>query len=354
MTRASDIEHQAAEWLIRLDAHESPQDWAALDEWLAANPRHRAAFLRLSIAWRHADQLRKLKPFTGIVDPDLLSPATRRLRAAWGSEDRRASSRGSGSAWRPSRRAFGIAAAASIASVAIGIGVVSSHRNASSPTPVVHETGLGGKKTIPLADGSTVELNTDSEVHITLTPERRSLKLIRGEALFRVAHDPSRPFDVVAGTTTVRAVGTEFSVRLHDPSYVEVVVAEGRVALVPPRGLPTLQPGDALALKRGEAGRFRMTKNEVERRHAWTKGLLVFAGETLPQAAAEFNRYNLRKLKIVDPALDRVTVGGTFRVDEVNRFVAALESGFNIRATVQEGPEGYDIIRLRAANEETK
>ncbi|HEY8508635.1 MAG TPA: FecR domain-containing protein [Steroidobacteraceae bacterium] len=352
MTRASDIEHQAAEWLIRLDAHESPQDWAALDEWLAANPRHRAAFLRLSIAWRHADQLRKLRPFTGVVDPDLLSPATRRLRAAWDSEDRRASSRGAGIAWRPSRRAFGLAAAAAVASIAIG--VVSSQRDVLSPKSIVYETGLGGKKTIPLEDGSTVELNTDSELHVRLTPERRSLRLVRGEALFRVAHQPSRPFDVVAGATTVRALGTEFSVRLHDPTYVEVVVAEGRVAMVPPRGLPTLQPGDALALKRGEAARFKLTGSEVERRHAWTKGLLVFAGETLPQAAAEFNRYNLRKLEIVDPALDKVTVGGTFRIDEVNRFVAALESGFNIRATVQEGPEGYDIIRLQAANEVPK
>ncbi len=47
---ADEIEAEAAEWIVRIDLHGTPENWAALDTWLAANPRHRAAFLRLSVA----------------------------------------------------------------------------------------------------------------------------------------------------------------------------------------------------------------------------------------------------------------------------------------------------------------
>src|SRR4051812_23814736 len=69
------IEQKAAEWVTRIDLRGTPEEWAALDVWLAASPRHRAAFLRLSVAWRRADGLRKLAPLRGAVDEDLLDPA---------------------------------------------------------------------------------------------------------------------------------------------------------------------------------------------------------------------------------------------------------------------------------------
>jgi ferric-dicitrate binding protein FerR (iron transport regulator) len=70
--RANEIEQQAAEWVARIDVGATPEERAALDAWLAANPRHRAAYLRLAAAWRRADQLKGLRPGSGTVDPDLL------------------------------------------------------------------------------------------------------------------------------------------------------------------------------------------------------------------------------------------------------------------------------------------
>jgi transmembrane sensor len=71
---AGEIEQQAAKWVARIDSRDTAEDWAALDAWLAANPRHRAAFLRLSIAWKWADRLRGLAPEDGVVDTDLFDP----------------------------------------------------------------------------------------------------------------------------------------------------------------------------------------------------------------------------------------------------------------------------------------
>lgn len=64
----------AAEWVVRIDLCGTPQDWAELDAFLAQDRRHRAAYLRLSVAWRRADLLAKLKPLDGSVDPDLCPP----------------------------------------------------------------------------------------------------------------------------------------------------------------------------------------------------------------------------------------------------------------------------------------
>ena len=55
---AAEIEEQAAKWLIELDRQVTPEASAALDAWLVSHPRRRAAFLRLSIAWRRMDRLR--------------------------------------------------------------------------------------------------------------------------------------------------------------------------------------------------------------------------------------------------------------------------------------------------------
>jgi ferric-dicitrate binding protein FerR (iron transport regulator) len=72
-TTAGHVEQTAAEWIVRIERDGSPENCRALDVWLAERPRHRAAFLRLSAAWRRADCLRKLAPPGKPPDPDLLA-----------------------------------------------------------------------------------------------------------------------------------------------------------------------------------------------------------------------------------------------------------------------------------------
>ena len=81
MTRATDIDEQAARWLIRLDA-EGPKsggtDRAEFEAWVSSDLRHRAAYLRLSAAWAKSGHLRALVPAGAPLDPDFL-----RRRARW-------------------------------------------------------------------------------------------------------------------------------------------------------------------------------------------------------------------------------------------------------------------------------
>lgn len=74
-----DIEAEMAEWLIFADQASSPEDWQLIDRAIQRSPRHRAAFLRLSVAWTRSDSLRKLRPLDGRVDPDMLAPGVTKI-----------------------------------------------------------------------------------------------------------------------------------------------------------------------------------------------------------------------------------------------------------------------------------
>src|SRR5262249_23434452 len=150
---------------------------------------------------------------------------------------------------------------------------------------------------------------------------RRDVQLIRGEALFHVAHDGKRPFFVTAETTVVRAVGTAFSVRIRDDNRVEVLVTEGHVAVgapstdrtdrpVLPASSPVLSAGQLPAVSHGRAAIKHLQADEISRKVSWTAGYLAFQGQPLSEAIGEFNRYNLRHLVIGDPSLRNLSVGG--------------------------------------------
>ena len=376
-SRAEQIERNAAQWVTRIDLHGTPEEWAALDAWLAASPRHRAAFLRLSVAWRRADELKRLASLSGEVDEDLLDPARWSAAQPATAEADLSNARGaaipprepSQPAWLVSRRsnwqseeaanahpaparwtlrlpAMPARLAASFVAVAIivlaGAGSWYALNTTNGET---YATAIGEFRRFGLSDGSSIALNTNSRVRVQYTATHRNIELIRGEALFTVAHNKQRPFDVTAGATTVRAVGTAFSVRLRDESSIDLLVSEGRIAINPPSDA-TLAAGSIATIRKGRLLEKTLTPNEIDGRLAWTAGRLTFQGETLADVASEFNRYNSRQLLVSDPAAARLRIGGTFNATDPDGFAKALERAFHIRAQHLRGATGREVIRL--------
>ncbi len=118
--------------------------------------------------------------------------------------------------------------AASIAAVAAGIAV--DCLGAAVPRANLCDR-IGEQRSIALADGSTLELNSRSKVRVRYSEHERALELLEGQALFRVAKDTSRPFIVSCDGTRVRAVGTQFDVNKKRGGTV-VTVVEGQVSVV--------------------------------------------------------------------------------------------------------------------------
>jgi len=353
MATAQDIESAASEWLVRLETDRSTEIRAQFDLWLEADPRHKAAYLRLERGWRRADRLKNLRPLDGAVNENVLETFPQ------GQEPGHLEAATEAPVSDSRRRTPWFAAAAALAIIAIGpvMWFVGSRIGWQT-----YKTALGGLERISLEDGSTATLNTNTQLRVRLTKERRELILDRGEALFSVAHDPHRPFDVKAAETVVRAVGTSFSVQLHDQTQVDVIVKEGRVAIDPPDDSLNLKLAQSVPLPQistlaaGQAVRVHARKLEVQRidtedmtrKLAWTQGRLWFDRVTLAEAVAEFNRYNRRQLVIEDPGIAGLRIGGAFDATDLDSFVAALGT-FGIKAvptrTNQDDPD-TEIIRL--------
>ena len=240
-------------------------------------------------------------------------------------------------------------------------------------SPGEYMTGTGEQHTIPLADGSKIILNTRSRLRVRFTQHGRDIELLEGEALFSVAKDTNRPFRVHVRHTIVEALGTQFSIYLGN-SGTKIAVTQGRVrvfenlnptpVIVDPNGLvwtdtatfPFYQPLEGPVVSAGQEAsvdtpdRFadfevqtrRVGLEELERRLAWVNGSLFFSGETLGEAVEEFNRYNYRKLKVTDPTISQIRLGGKFETTNLDSFVQALKQVYGIRAEVKGDPGAHD------------
>lgn len=311
MSTARDIEQRAAEWLMRREEPEwSAADEAELDAWLHESLAHKAAFWRLDHGWRQADRI-------GALGLNAVAPA--RIRS-WMTS------------WWP------LAAAASIAAV-VATGSIELGRPAPTlaATTSHFSTPVGGRRTIPLVDGSKVELNTATVVRAAVNDKRREIWLDQGEAYFEVAHLSGRPFIVHAGDRTVTVLGTKFSVR-RDGEKVTVSVIEGRVRIDDadqPEAVPTaiITAGDVAIAQGSSTLLSAKSEDGVSAALGWRDGILNFDRTSLADAAAEFNRYNSKKIVIGDPEVGEIRIGGTFQASNVDAFVRLLRDAYGLRIT---------------------
>ncbi len=299
---ADQIEEEAAAWVVRLDLEGRTDGLRAeLDAWLAVDVRRQGALLQAEAAW-----------------------------AALGGAQARAAigAREAASGDNRGRRRFLLGGlAAGLAAAFAGLVVLGQAEH--------YATGVGEIRRVPLRDGSTAALDTNSEIAVSLSRGRRAVRLVRGEAWFHVAKDASRPFQVEIGQARVQAVGTAFSVRGQGQG-AEVIVTEGvvRAWIKGSEGQAALLPAGVVAIV-GADGQIAQTRGPAEGsgRLAWMEGKLDFRGETLAQAVVAFNRYNVRQLVIVDPELARQRIHGVFRADDPVAFARALEVTLGARVS---------------------
>jgi transmembrane sensor len=301
---APHIEDEAAAWVARQDTGAlDPAAEAEFRSWLATSPAHEDAFNRYSGLWSEFDGLASA--------PRKPAPAN------------------DGAPWL-GRRA--IAASAGLL-LLVGVTVSTIHLTASPQL----ETAIGEQRTVTLKDGSRITLNTNTGLSTDLGETSRRISLDRGEALFEVAHDPSRPFIVETRFGSVRAVGTKFVVRIDDAQGLSVVVTEGRVVVTRSKSRPAVRENLQTPVKAGQEletanGRIEtLPSQELSRELAWRQGDVVFEGETLAQAAAEMQRYTTTRI-IVDPSVAKYSVGGYFRTNDVDGFVTTVEDLFPVKA----------------------
>lgn len=307
---AEAIEAEAARWLWRFDEADTAALRAELEIWLAGDPRRRGAWLRAEAAWMMLDRGSQLAG-----EPTAPAPAP------------------AGRDGVPRRALFAGAGTLIAAGVA---GIVVWHGRGER-----FATMLGEIRLVPLSDGSVAAINTSSAIEVAMNGRERRVRLERGEAWFDVAKNLERPFVVEAGRVHVRAVGTAFSVRrIGDDTHV--LVTEGVVeALIDGRPVGRLAAGSQAVISQDASALEARQVAETDRALAWRTGQIDLAGQTLAVAAAEFNRYNPRKIVIGNPAIAGQRLYGVFRADDPEGFARSLT--VSLGATVTLNPK---LIRV--------
>jgi transmembrane sensor len=305
---SSEIQMQASRWVI--DARTS-DDWAeddqaALNEWLNSSVAHKVAYLRADHAWDRTARAAALRQPT----------------------------RENASAGLANKFPFlGLKLAAAIGAIAI-IGVLAAQYDRQDFT--TYRTPIGGHQILNLSDGSHIELNTNSVIHIAKYSVNREVIVDRGEVYFDVKHDAKRPFVVFAGDRKILDLGTKFLVR-DRADRLEVAMYEGHVRLDAPKDSGqkpvNLTTGDVAVATARITTISRSAPTALSDALSWRRGVLVFHHTMLAEAAAEFNRYNDYKVIVADSSLGRLEINGKFRTTDVGMFadVAADVLGLHVK-----------------------
>jgi transmembrane sensor len=305
---AAAIEEHASFWVQKKHfSGWSEADETLLRDWLSQSSAHRIAYIRLDAALMRA---RRLAALRAPAEAPVVSPRARSY--------------------------VGRAAAILVVLGLLGGGFALYRPN--SAVEATYSTPKGGRQTIALADGSRIELNTDTTLRLALDKNSRKVWLEKGEAYFQVHHNAERPFTVTAGERRVIDLGTKFLLR-RDRGRLDVALMEGRIELEARAGRkPTLlKPGDTAVVTADTVSVTRKETKDLIAKLGWRRGVVTFDRTTLADAVAELNRYNNRKLVVADPHVARMTIGGTFDVNNVDTFIDIAREDFGLHVSNRDG-----------------
>jgi len=220
------------------------------------------------------------------------------------------------------------------------------------PRGAVYSTRIGERSAVRLPDDSVVTLDTDSSVRVAYSATERGLYLLKGQALFAVAHGRPLPFRVYARGQRIAAVGTTFNVRIEG-HQVRVSMIEGKVQVrsAPLSSPRAQQPVRELTIVAGETlvaeptGPMVVTSANAAQIASWKGGLLIFHDTPLSGAVAEINRYTTRPIAIADAAVGNYRVSGVFRTNDPEHFAQAMTEVFPIEIVHRPGASA--TLRLR-------
>lgn len=288
----------AAQWYAQLS---SGLDQACVQQgwkrWHDADPLHRQA-------WQQVEAVRQLVEG---VPGEIAAPALRQAR-----ESRR----------RVLRQLLVLAGVGAV-------GWTSWDSDVRTTLTATHHTGIGEQRGVALEDGSQVLLDSHSALDVRFDNDRRVVRLLRGRVLVQTAADAlARPFLVEVAQGQVQALGTRFTVQ-SDERYCEVAVLEKAVQVCPGNSERTLRldAGQQVRFDRARFGEPWLSDAAVA---SWGTGNLVAIKRPLADLLEEMSRYRRGWLRC-DPSIAGLQVSGAFPLDDTDRALAALESGFDLR-----------------------
>lgn len=267
---------------------------------------------------------------------DSLRALHARLPLPAGARLRRSPRLASDAAWRNSGR-WGIVGVVVFVTAA-GYAMLNGNRSTPVPAPM-HEvvTPPGMRAELSLADGSTVTVAPASRLRYAndfANLERREV-FVEGEAFFRVAHDPGRPFVVHTANVTTHDIGTAFTVRDYPGDRASrVVVESGKVSVAPlikgRAPLPVLNAGDIATID--ASGRSTTVhSSDLSEYFAWMQEKIVFRDAPFADVVVELGRWYGIDCTLGDAALGRRHLTATLTTTSPNEVIDIIAASMGAR-----------------------
>ena len=326
-------QEQAGDWVARIDAGPlSAEERRELQQWLAQHPDHARLLDECALLWSKASHASFPQ---AAADADQTAPQAWQRRSRW--------------TWIGS--ALGAGALAVLAWVVVPLAM---DPGTGLNQSTVHATAIAVPEAVALPDGSKTELNAASTLRVAYSAGRRRVLLDRGEGLFEVAKDKTRPFEVVADHTIVRAVGTRFLVQRHADGRVEVTVYEG-VVEVRKTAVADAANTQPIRLGAGQMAVSAATQTLVAlsqpqamtRKLAWMQGRIECDHTALADAVEVVNRYSAIPIKLGNVGPRPIEISGSFSTRDTAVFLRSLEEGFGLR--VQRSGDAWVLDRPEAS-----
>ena len=209
-----------------------------------------------------------------------------------------------------------------------------------------YRTAVNQRRVVTLNDGTQLTLNTSSAVNIVYDGEQRRIQLLAGEIFIATAKDAvQRPFFVDTPHGSLQALGTRFTVRLHD-GYASAGVLEGAVAVLAGDG------ARRLVLRPGEGAHFDGTGAHRQALApyggAWLNGMLVARDMRLADFLAELSRYSDHPLGCT-PAVASLRVSGSYPLTDVDAILDAVSASLQLRRNTVTRFWGHQVVRIDLA-----
>lgn len=288
-------EEQAIDWHVR-QRDMSAAEWDAFATWLEDSPANARAYDAVAMA----DALLVApvaEPEPVIAEPPLAVPVAANDNRGWGRW------------WLMG----GVAAAVALIA---GPVLMQAH-----PDIRVEQTRPGETRVIALNDGTQVELAGGSRLRLDRN-DMRVATLESGQALFRVRHDASAPFELRSGDVAIRDVGTVFNVR-REGARLDVTVAEGAVAFAPRGQTVQLTAGQGVRLDEAR-GSLRRVQVDPAMVGGWRRGLLDLDGDTVDTIAARLQSAYGMRIAVEGPLAKRSVTGLVRVTGDASRDVPRL------------------------------
>jgi len=312
------LRREAAAWLARLQSSRDPDVERKFHRWRDLDPSHAEAFERVSRSYEQAGLLR-YSHVASTSPPATPLPVHTRSRS------------------------YELAIAAGLVLLlCTGLYLLVGRGFWTSGTEAVMlSTKVGEIRSVSLADGSKLTLDTDTSIEVEIDRNGRKARVKAGRARFNIAK-AAQPFIIDAGNTTASAAAAVLDVeKFGDQARVDVISGSAKIG-----------GSDAAGLRLG-AGETMTTLSDsrVERRaHApaqdWTRGMLEFDGTALGSAVELANRYSERKI-ILGAGLEHLKVTGAFRAGDVKGLAGALAEAFHLK--ISRGPGGNLVLSPKFA-----